>query len=40
LFAALYDAVVFDVIPSLLGAEIIIAGAALLAWREARQAKV
>ncbi|MGB7319355.1 MAG: DMT family transporter [Planktotalea sp.] len=39
LFAALYDALIFDVIPggiSLLGAAVIIAGAALLAWREAR----
>lgn len=43
LFAALYDAVIFEVIPetvSLIGAGIIIAGAALLAWREARIAKV
>ena len=39
IFAALYDLVVFDVVPdavSILGAGIIIAGAALLAWREAR----
>lgn len=39
LFAALYDAVIFGVIPgavSLTGAGVIIAGAALLAWREAR----
>lgn len=38
LFATLYDAVIFGVIPgavSLLGAGVIIAGAALLAWREA-----
>ncbi|MBY4895063.1 DMT family transporter [Rhodobacteraceae bacterium N5(2021)] len=38
-FAALYDFAVFGVTPtglSLLGATIIIAGAALLAWREAR----
>jgi drug/metabolite transporter (DMT)-like permease len=38
-FAALYDGVIFKVLPdttSLLGAAIIIAGAALLAWREAR----
>ena len=43
LFAALYDAMIFNVVPgatSLLGAGIIIAGAALLAWREARIAKV
>lgn len=36
-FAALYDLVIFDVLPttlSLLGAAIIIAGAVLLAWRE------
>lgn len=36
-FAALYDAVIFAVLPtgiSILGAGIIIAGAALLAWRE------
>lgn len=42
LFATLYDMVIFDVIPgavSLLGAGIIIAGAALLAWREARLTK-
>lgn len=38
-FAALYDFAVFNVLPdgvSLIGAGIIIAGAALLAWREAR----
>jgi drug/metabolite transporter (DMT)-like permease len=38
-FAALYDAALFAVIPtplSLLGAATIIAGAALLAWRETR----
>ncbi len=38
-FAALYDFAIFGVTPtglSLLGASIIIAGAALLAWREAR----
>ena len=37
LFAALYDLVIFDVVPdsiSILGAAIIIAGAVLLAWRE------
>lgn len=42
LFAALYDALIFKVTPgatSLLGAGIIIAGAALLAWREARLSK-
>lgn len=42
LFASAYDAVVFEVIPgsvSLLGAGVIIAGAAMLAWREARIAK-
>jgi drug/metabolite transporter (DMT)-like permease len=42
LFASLYDAAIFDVIPtsvSLLGAGIIVAGAALLAWRETRLAK-
>ena len=42
LFTALYDAAIFNVIPgatSLLGAGIIIAGAALLAWREARLSK-
>ncbi len=36
-FAALYDLIIFDVLPtalSLLGAAIIIAGAVLLAWRE------
>jgi drug/metabolite transporter (DMT)-like permease len=39
IFAALYDALVFGVIPnatSALGTAIILAGAALLAWREAR----
>jgi drug/metabolite transporter (DMT)-like permease len=38
IFAALYDGVVFEVMPgfiSLLGAGIVLAGAALLAWREA-----
>lgn len=38
-FAAIYDAALFGVLPdatSLLGAGIIISGAALLAWREAR----
>lgn len=38
-FAALYDAALFGVLPdaiSILGAAIIISGAALLAWREAR----
>lgn len=43
LFAALYDALIFGVIPtsvSLLGAGIIIAGAALLAWRQALSTKV
>lgn len=38
-FAAFYDAALFGVLPdatSVLGASIIIAGAALLAWREAR----
>jgi drug/metabolite transporter (DMT)-like permease len=42
LFAALYDAVIFGVIPSnisFLGAAVIIAGAALLAWREAKASK-
>jgi drug/metabolite transporter (DMT)-like permease len=42
LFAALYDAAIFGVIPgavSLLGAGVIIAGAALLAWREGRAAQ-
>ena len=37
LFATLYDALIFDVIPdavSWIGAGIIITGAALLAWRE------
>ncbi|MEM9788450.1 MAG: DMT family transporter [Pseudomonadota bacterium] len=40
IFAALYDAVVFDVIPdgiSVAGAAVILAGASLLAWRERRQ---
>lgn len=39
IFAALYDLVIFGVVPapiSLIGAAVIIAGAALLAWREAR----
>ena len=38
-FAALYDALAFNVLPdatSLLGATIILTGAGLLAWREAR----
>lgn len=38
-FAALYDAALFNVMPdaiSILGATIIVAGAALLAWREGR----
>lgn len=38
-FAALYDAIVFSVIPdviSILGAATILSGASLLAWREAR----
>ena len=38
IFAALYDAVVFGVLPgliSLLGVGVILAGALLLAWREA-----
>ena len=42
LFATLYDALIFGVIPtsvSLLGAGIIIAGAALLAWRQAITSK-
>ena len=41
-FAALYDAAVFAVIPdavSVLGAVIILCGAGLLAWREGRRAK-
>ena len=41
-FAALYDFAVFTVIPdavSVLGAATIVAGGALLAWREARRAK-
>ena len=40
-FAALYDALVFDVLPdavSVLGAGVILAGAGLLAWRERRRA--
>ncbi len=39
IFATLYDALLFDVIPdgiSILGAAIIIVGAAILAWREGR----
>jgi drug/metabolite transporter (DMT)-like permease len=42
LFATLYDALIFGVIPtsvSLLGAGIIIAGAALPAWRQAITSK-
>ncbi|MGH1577366.1 DMT family transporter [Planktotalea sp.] len=42
LFAALYDAAIFGVIPeavSILGAIVIILGAALLAWRETRASK-
>ena len=38
IFAALYDAVVFGVLPgliSLLGVGVILSGALLLAWREA-----
>ena len=38
IFAAFYDGLVFEVMPgfiSLLGAGIVLAGAALLAWREA-----
>ena len=38
-FAALYDAVIFGVVPdvvSILGAVIILLGAGLLAWREGR----
>ena len=38
IFAALYDLVIFDVVPdavSVSGAAIIVAGAMLLAWREA-----
>lgn len=40
IFAALYDALIFDVIPdriSVLGAAIILTGASLLAWRENRR---
>lgn len=40
IFAALYDALIFDVIPdqiSILGAAIILTGASLLAWRENRR---
>ena len=40
IFAALYDVVFYDVVPdavTLTGAGIIVAGAALLAWREGRQ---
>lgn len=40
IFATLYDAVIFDVIPdsiSMIGAAVILAGASLLAWRERRQ---
>ncbi|MEL6887776.1 MAG: EamA/RhaT family transporter, partial [Pseudomonadota bacterium] len=40
IFAALYDVVFYDVVPdtvTLTGAGIIMAGAALLAWREGRQ---
>ena len=40
IFAALYDAVAFGVIPdrvSILGALIILAGASLLAWRDNRR---
>ena len=40
IFAALYDALIFDVIPdaiSIIGAVIILAGASLLAWRERRK---
>ncbi len=39
-FAALYDLVIFDVVPDVVsigGAAVIIAGAALLAWREGRR---
>jgi drug/metabolite transporter (DMT)-like permease len=39
IFAALYDRIVFGVIPdavSVMGAAIILAGAGLLAWREGR----
>ena len=39
IFATLYDYLIFNAMPdgvSLLGASIIIAGALLLAWREAR----
>jgi len=43
IFAALYDFLSFDVIPdavTLLGAGIILTGAAILAWREGRAAKI
>jgi drug/metabolite transporter (DMT)-like permease len=43
IFAALYDFMGFNVVPdsiTLLGAGIILAGAAILAWREGRQAKM
>lgn len=43
IFAALYDFIGFNVVPdaiTLLGAGIILAGAAILAWREGRQAKM
>ncbi|MEM9580954.1 MAG: DMT family transporter [Pseudomonadota bacterium] len=43
LFAALYDSLVFGVVPDALswtGACVIVAGAALLAWREARARKL
>ncbi|MFQ6550383.1 DMT family transporter [Aestuariibius sp. 2305UL40-4] len=43
LFAALYDAAIFGIIPdwiSLLGAAIILTGAALLAWRETRARRI
>lgn len=43
IFAALYDFLGFDVVPdavTLLGAGIILTGAAILAWREGRVAKV
>lgn len=42
IFAALYDRVVFGVVPdtvSMLGAGVIVAGAALLGWREGRLAR-
>lgn len=41
-FAALYDAALFGVLPDMvtyIGAAIVLAGAGLLAWREARRAK-